>query len=318
MLNKLIVLVLFVGATPIFSTQVCTEQILRYEEKYSSDYFFPHARISHLHDLVFNSHNKFKLINDIYLHYITISSNAVLRLFLEECLLDLLKTMRKNIGTESAGKFIARNIKSKKFLELNQSIISILYNLSQKEQRFFQRSRPIKADFDNIIYNEPGLEKNADFMPKLRAASEQIMNVYYEGHDVFYKHNTSLVRDFILLLKKSPSKNSAQKALDSYIAHPSPGAFNTIKKEVRIIYEAFSGKSLAKSLSEIWENLFITAENIRQEIDDSNYLKKYLVNQVKIKYNSSDIILIEEAASEIISVLGAQDEEIKERIISVF
>ncbi len=91
--------------------------------------------------------------------------------------------------------------------------------------------RPKKADFDNVVYSEPGLEESPDFAPKLRVAAEQIMNVYYENHDIFYKHNTNLVRDFILVLKKSPAKNSAQKALDSYVMRPSPSAFNNIKKK---------------------------------------------------------------------------------------
>ena len=319
MLKKLIVLVLLVSATTSYSSQICKEHISSYQKKYSSDYFYPHARIEHLHDLIFNSLNKFKLINDIYLHYITLSpTNAMLALSLENCLLDLLKITRENIGEESPNKIISRNIINKNFLEQNKYIIKILYKLSQKEQNFLQCTRPKKADFDNVIINEPGLEKSPDFARKLRAASEQIMKVYFEGHDVFYKHNTNLVRDFILLLKKSPIKNSVQKDLDFYVTQPCPSAFNNIKKEVRKIYEVFSGKSLPKSLSEIWEDLFVTTENIRQEIWSNNYFIIYLINQIKIKYDSSELILIQEASNEIISVLGFENEEIRERIISVF
>ena len=236
MLKKLVILVFFIGATPNYSTQICQEQILRYQQKYSSDYFFPRARTEHILNLLNTSNNNLELINNIFMHYMSIKlTNYNFALSLEECLLDLLKISRKNIKEESAAKYLAQNIINRKFWENNKKNLEILNILSQEEQKFFTCARPKKADFDNVIYNEPGLEVTPAFVRALTASSDKIMKVYYEGHDVFYKHNINLVRDFIVLFKNSPAKNSAQKALDFYAAQLSPGAFNNIKTEVRKI-----------------------------------------------------------------------------------
>lgn len=319
MLKKLCILVFFLCTMPSYSSQTCREELVSYQKKYLADYYFPHARIEHLLDLVTNSQNKFKLVEDIYLHYASLSAtNTILSMTLEECLLGLLNTTRIIIGKESARKFIARNIVSNKFYKNNNNTINVLEKLSQEELNFLKFNRPTKADFDEVVYSEPGLEKNPDFAPRLLAASQKIMSVYNEGHDLFYKHNINVVHDFILLLKKSPFKNSIQKALDAYTIHPTSRAFNNIKRELRKIYQVLTGKSLPLSLSEIWENLFTTAEKIRQQAWPDNYVKIYLIEQIKLKYDSSELELIEEAAQEINTVLWSGDESIKERIIGVF
>lgn len=333
MLKKIIIFVLFLGAIPGYSQEsinnFCKEQIISYENQDSSDFYFPHARVAHILDLISHSRNKFKLINDIYLHYITIENNNKLSLILENCLLGLLKIkinkarddffsfFRTNKFQDPVTKIISGHIVNKNFLALNRQVLASLQELSQREQSLFGFSSLTKEEFNNIIILDQVLEASPELIQELLQACEKIMGVFYEGHDIFTRPNIQLVENFIKLLENSPVKNNLYSILRAYKQNPSPESYNLIKAKVRLICEALTGERMAKSPSEIWASWFKIIDEVQAQIIDDDLSINRQINQIKKDYCSSNIDPIETAAYQIIMVLEPHYEGIRERIMGV-
>src|SRR5690242_15521541 len=73
-------------------TQFCINHIESYQLYYASNIPNRQARALHLHNLLQQTKNKFKVLNDLYLHYRSINdSSDPLSSYLEACLINYLR-----------------------------------------------------------------------------------------------------------------------------------------------------------------------------------------------------------------------------------
>ena len=75
---------------------------------------------------------------------------------------------------------------------------------------------------------------------------------------------------------------------------------------------------MPKSPSEIWESLLQITKETQNKIPDLDLVLSAQIRQVKRSYDSSQLELIEEAAYKIIELLEPYQEEVRERIMTLF
>jgi len=239
-------------------------------------------RTAHLLELITNSPNKYKLINDLYLHYRSIEKTSnELSKSLELCLIGLLKISKEDPALKEAfdrrspfnilnppktedpvHAFLAERVVNLNFFyPLKSAKLKRLIELDKLEEK---PGENVTCDhFDQVISPKP---LDPDIIMNLQKAIEDVMNVEYNGHSIFYQNNIDLVYKVINLLKNYLEIKDLQTLLSTYEQKPEEKSFKPIKNRLREFYFALTDMRIAKSLNEYYAELHEVAKKLQKEL----------------------------------------------------
>ena len=316
-------LLVFISSWASANSNLCINYINNYKKNSLDNFYYKKARVEHLLDLISKSKNKYKLINDLYLHYYSLEeSDSNLSKSLELCLIDLLY-LDKNIPKNKTRELISSFVVNNKFLSINQNALACLKELSKKEQSFFNYKNITKNNFDEAILLDIGLMANPDFAQVLERAYNNIIEVCYEGHNLFFNSYIKLVSNFLSLIKNTRGHQTLRILLKIYAINPTVENFHAIKAQTRNIYSKFIGERLPLSPSELWGQLWTVTEEIRLELCPDELFADEIIYMKNI-FDSNKLSSVKAAAGSIIMLLkscakDAYDSQgVQERIEGIF